>query len=142
MDLLSAVVSLLSAVVGAVVGGVLTARAAKWTLERTSRDLEATEVRRLKVECLTTLSGLRFVMTLGAQPPDEFKARMAFELNRVLLLWADDAEVVKDFRDFYGERTNERFIKLIKALGRTTKLPMEHLSDADLRGIFSMTFSR
>ena len=125
---------------GAVVGGVISAWTTKRALEHATRNLEATERRRLKVECLTNIGGLRFVMSQGASPPTEFKAKLAFELNRVLVLWADDAAAIKDVRDFYGDQTNDRFVKLFRSLAVTTNLQCDHLSDADLRNIFSLSF--
>jgi hypothetical protein len=134
-------ITLVSSLVGALVGGGLTAWTAKWTLERTSRDLEVSEVRRLKVDCSTSLSGLRFLMTDDATLkliPLEYKARISYELNRVLLLWSDEPIVLKRLREFFSERSNERFLTLIKAMAQATKVPTDQLSDADLEGMFSM----
>ena len=75
-------------------------------------------------------------------PPDEYKARLIYEMNKISPLWADDPEVMKNLRDYYAERNNERFILLLRNLGNTTKLSTGELSDADIRGVFLLPMTR
>jgi hypothetical protein len=64
-----------------------------------------------------------------------------YELNKIPSLWADDAEVMMNFRDFYADRTNPRLIRLLRSLGTATKLSTGNLSDTDLNSIFLMDMS-
>ena len=72
----------------------------------------------------------------GANPPDEYKAKFNYEMNKITALWADDPEVMKNLRDLYAEQNNDRLILLLRNLGNTTKLSTAKLSDADIRSIF------
>ena len=126
---------------GAIVGGVLAVWGSIQAVKATTRDLELAEIRRQKVECLANLSGLRFTINDGQPQLDVYKSQLMFELNRIPILWSEDPATLRDLRDFYAERTNDRFFKLIRSLGRTTKFPMENLSDADIRQIFLVTLS-
>ena len=136
--LISAIISGASGITGALVGGALAAWGAIKAVEKTSQDLESTEIRRQKVDCIVALSGLRWVMGDGVNPPDEYRSRLNYEMNKIPPLWADDPEVMKNLRDYYAERNNERFILLLRNLGNTTKLSTGKLSDADIRGVFHL----
>ena len=105
-------------------------------MERTSSDLESTEIRRQKVECLVALYGLRRVISHGGgNVPDEFRARFNSEINKVVARWADDSEAMKNFRDYAAEKTPDRLVTLLRRLGASTKLPINMLGDADVRGV-------
>jgi hypothetical protein len=134
--LVSAIISGASGIVGALVGGALAAWGAIKAVEKTSRDLESTEIRRQKIGCMVALSGLRWVIGAGLNSPDEYKAKLNYEMNKISALWADDPEVMKNLRDYYAEQNNERFILLLRNLGNSTKLSTGKLSDADFRDIF------
>lgn len=118
-------------------------------VEATFRQLEQTEIRRQKVECIVALFGLRFV--LGNNPAfPEFRAQFMYALNKIAVLWADDANVLKNLRDFYGSvqqanqsvgtghDANQRLVILIRSLGTTTKLPLESIGDKDITDIFML----
>ena len=135
---LSNLISAASGIVGAIVGGAFTVWGAIKAVEKTSKDLEFTEIRRQKVECITALNGLRWVISDGQDQPDEYKAKLMYEMNKIPSLWADDPEVMKNLRDFHAERTNERLILLLRNLGNNTRLSTGKLSDADIRTIFLM----
>lgn len=135
---LSNFISAASGIIGALVGGGFTVWGAIKAVEKASHDLEATEIRRQKVECITAITGLRWVISDGQSQPDEYKARLMYEMNKIPSLWADDQEVMKNLRDFHADRTNERLILLLRKLGNSTKLSTGKLSDADIRTIFLM----
>ncbi len=73
--------------------------------------------------------------------PDEYKSRFMYEMNKIPSLWADDPEVMKNLRDFHAENNNDRFVMLLRNLGRTTKISTEKLSDADLKTISLLQLS-
>jgi hypothetical protein len=123
------------AVLGAIVGGLFTVWGAIKAVKMTSEDLESAEIRRQKVTCLVSLLGLRFVISDIPSVPDEYKSRFMYQMNKIPCLWADDPEVMKNLRDFHAERNNDRFLLLLKNMGRTTKVSIERLSDADLRTV-------
>jgi hypothetical protein len=123
---------------GALVGGKMAVRGAISAVERAVMTTEETEIRRLKVECLTNLTGLRFVITEGQSRLDEYLSRAMFEMNKIAVLWSDDPEVLKNMRDFYAERSNTRIVTLIRSMGKSTKFPLDSLSDADLTSVFLM----
>ncbi len=132
---LSNLISAASGIVGAVVGGLLTAWGAIKAVERTSQDLESTEIRRQKIECIVALTGLRFAISDGAQAPNEYKSKFMYEMNKIPSLWADDPEAMKNLRDFHADHKNERFVMLLRQLGSTTKLSTSRLGDADFTTI-------
>lgn len=110
-------------------------------VQRTSQDLESTEIRRQKIECLVALNGLRFVIADGVTPPDEYKSKFMYEMNKIPSLWAGDPEVMENLRAFHSDRTNERFILLLRNLGCSTKLPTKKLTDADFRTVSLLPLS-
>jgi hypothetical protein len=65
-------------------------------------DLEAVERRRQKISCVINLYGLRYVLSPDPVQRDEDRTRFMFEIGRAGALFADDAEVQKKLRDFYG----------------------------------------
>jgi hypothetical protein len=131
----SNLISAASGIVGAVVGGGFTVLGAIKAVERTSQDLESTEIRRQKIMCIVALHGLRFVIGDGVKAPDEYKSKFMYEMNEIPSLWADDSDVMKHLRDFHADRNNERFILLLRQLGSNTKLSTGKLSDADFRTV-------
>lgn len=66
---------------------------------------------------------------------------MMFEMNRIPMLWSDDAATLKDLRDFYAERNNDRLLKLLRSMSKKTKFQLENLSDTDIRNIFLVELS-
>ncbi len=66
---------------------------------------------------------------------------MNYEVGRIPALWGDDAEAMKNLRDFLAEKSNERLIRLMRSLGHTTKLPTDSLSDADIRSFVHLPMS-
>jgi hypothetical protein len=108
------------------------------------RDLEATELRRQKLDCIVRLYGLRYVFSPEPVQRDEDRASFMFEFGRAGALFAEDVEVQKGLRDLYdatkrgeaeGQRS-DRFISLIKQMSRSAKCPLQALSDADVRNVF------
>ncbi len=110
-------------------------------VKMTSQDLEAAEIRRQKVGCLVALAGLRFTISNNPLVPDEYKSRFMYEMNKIPSLWADDPEVMKNLRDFHAENNNDRFVLLLRNLGRTTKISTEKLSDADFKTVSLLQLS-
>ncbi len=117
---LSNFINAASGLLGAIIGGSFTAWGAIKAVKMTSQDLESAEVRRQKVECLVSLSGLRFVISKGFSAPDEYKSRFMYQMNKIPFLWADDPEAMKNLRDFHAENTDDRFVLLLRNLGSTT----------------------
>jgi hypothetical protein len=132
---LSNLITAASGMLGAIVGGSFTVWGAIKAVKMTSQDLESAEIRRQKVECLVSLTGLRFVIGNNSSALDEYKSRFMYQINKIPSLWADDSEVMKNLRDFHAENNNDRFILLLKNLGRTTKVATDRLSDADLKTV-------
>lgn len=139
--MIDTITTIISTLVGAVVGGGLAVWGSIRAVRESAKDLELVEIRRQKVDCLATLTGLRFVTADGQPQLDEYRSRFMFEMNRIPMLWCDDTAVLKEMRDFYADRTNERFVKLFRSMGQTTKFPISNLSDADLRNVFLMVLS-
>jgi len=140
--LLSNLINGVSGLLGALIGGSFTAWSAIKAVKMTSQDLESAEIRRQKVECLVSLSGLRFVIGKDLSVSDEYKSKFMYQMNKIPSLWADDSEVMKNLRDFHSENNNDRFVVLLKSLGHTTKIKTEKLSDADLRTVSIVPLSR
>jgi hypothetical protein len=136
--IISALIAGGAAILGALVGGGTTYRAAIKGFRMNSQAVESTEIRQRKVECVTNLSGLQWVLGSYQIVPDEFKARFLFEVNKISVLWSDDRETMRSWRDFFADRTNERLVSLIRRLCASIDLPAEELSDAETQSIFSL----
>ena len=97
-------------------------------------------MRRQKLDCIATLSGLRFLVERSVVlRPEEHRAKLAFELNRMLVLWSDDPKALRAIRDFYADsKSVPRLVTLLRTLGKTTLFPMDNLSDSDLKAIFKV----
>jgi hypothetical protein len=98
------------------------------------------EIRQQRVECFCNLTGLRHAIT-NAPLTDEDRSRLLFELNRISILWSDNSEVLTLAREFFSSRNNHLFIRLLRAMGKGTKLPVENLSDADFSNVFLVSNS-
>jgi hypothetical protein len=122
-------------IISALTGGAMAMGAAVWAIRSTSKDLELSEIRKRKVECLSNLMGLRHTISHNATP--EQASLRSFELNRIQVLWGDDPEVLNAVRNFHQSQTNDRLITLIRVMGRSSSLPTESLSDSDITGMFS-----
>jgi hypothetical protein len=128
-------------IISGIIGGGLAVIAALLAVHLGISKLEQTEIRRLRVECITNLYGLRFVTSEAPARPEDV-ARYMFELNRAVTLFADDTDTLNELRDFYesvkSKRADatDRMITLIKKMSATTALRVENLSDADVRAIF------
>jgi hypothetical protein len=131
---------------GAICGGSAIVGAI-WAVRKGLRELEETEIRRQRVECITSMYGLRFVLSdpsAGFSPRPEDVARFMFEFNRAGALFAKDGEVLNGLRDFYesvrtktGDPTSQ-LIALIKNMARNTRLEIGTLSDTDVKNIFTL----
>ncbi|MGD0939524.1 MAG: hypothetical protein ABR905_07405 [Terracidiphilus sp.] len=133
---LSNSISFASGILGAILGALVAGFFTVWAVRKSSQDLEANEIRRQKIECIIALTGLRWVISNGPAQPNEYKAKLMYEMNKIPSLWADDPEVMKNLRDFSADRTNPRFVLLLRNLGTTTKLSTGKLSDADYCNTF------
>jgi len=113
-------IQLFSGLVGAIIGGAMAVWGSMKALNTTMANLERAEIRRMRVECVANLAGLRFVLgevKAGQIPvvPDAEIAKLMFELNRISMLWADNADVLKSVRDFHAEPgTKDRLLALIR----------------------------
>ena len=122
--------------ISALIGGALTLLAAWLTLRQQSRGLESEEIRKQKVQCLVSMAGLRFVMSSDRLAAVEYQAKLTFELNKLPILWAGEAEAMNDIRDCLASMTDERFVKMFRSLGLSTKLHVDKLADTDLTRLF------
>ena len=127
-----------AAIFGAIVGGVATYLAAVKGFRKNHEAIESAEVQRHKVECIINLSGLKWVLGSYQLVPDEFKSRFLFELNKISVLWSNDRETMRILREFFDDRTNEYFVSLLRRLCESVELPVEELSDAEIKNIFSL----
>ena len=132
--------TLLGAVVGAIVGGFMARKAALAVVQKASQDLESQEIRRQKVECLVALSGLRFVIERSSPVrTEEYRAKLAFELNKIPILWSGDPEVLRATRELLSDSNITRLVTLLRSLGKSTTFPVSNLGDNDLTGIFNVS---
>lgn len=137
-SLISGGAGIFGAVLGAIVGGRLTQQ----TVERTSRELEKSEIRRARVKCVIALAALRWVPGNTAAP-DDAMSELLSESNKALILWADDQIVTNCVRDLYFALSQRRpadeyFKDLIKHACNAAQLPVAGLSDADFMAVFQM----
>jgi len=116
------------------------------SLNMTTANLERAEIRRLRVECVTNLAGLRFLfgdkLPPGQSPipADAEIVKFMFELNRIPILWADDKQVLNSVRSFHAEPTNkDRLFAIIRHTARTTSLGEDNLPDADMNAVFQLS---
>jgi hypothetical protein len=128
----NAVVSAISSLAGAVIGGILAAWGAIKAVEKTSHDLEVAEIRRERINCLVALSGLRFSITTESALPIEWQARLVYELNKIPTLWAGDEKALNDFQRYLDNPSTDNFVTLLRRLSNVTKLNLENVRDADL----------
>ena len=124
-----------AALLGGVIGGAFAVWSAHKVVKWTSDGLEAEEIRRQKVICITAVAGLRWTISQGLAAP-EWKAKFISELNKVPALWSDDAEVLRNARDLLNQSSNERLLLLIRNMSRSTSLPIHNLGDTDLLRVF------
>ena len=137
-EVISALIAGGAAIFGALVGAAAAYRAAIKGFKMNSQTVESTEIRRQKVDCVISLSGLQWVLGSYQIVPDEFKARFLFELNRIPVLWSNDRETMKSLREFSSDRTNEYLVSLLRSLCVSLNLPNEQLSDPEVQNIFSL----
>jgi hypothetical protein len=140
------ILSLLSGLVGAIVGGSMAVWGSMKSLNTTMANIERAEIRKLRVECVTNLAGLRFVMgdnvPLGRVPipVDAYIAKLMFELNRVAMLWADDLEVLNSVRNFHGDPGNkDKLFAILRSAAKTTSLGEHNLLDSDINAVFQLS---
>jgi len=144
---LSAVIAAVSGLLGAIIGGWLAAWGSVKAVRVASQDLESQEIRRQKIQCIVALYGLRWVAGQG-NAPEEYRAKLSYEMCKIVSLWANDANVMAILRDFHaetivgGERASQRFVQLLKLLGNGTGLPFDQLSDTDIKSSFSWNVPR
>ena len=111
-------------------------RASVKAVEQTAAKLETTEIRKQKVDCLVAVCGLRFVILDQLWPSLEFRSRYLYEMNKIAVLWSDDPEVLNNVRDVLNGSSNDKLVRLMRNMGRSTALPLQNLADADLTRIF------
>jgi len=140
----SSIATILSGIFCGLIGGALAFLGAKRAVKEGVRDLEETEIRRQKLDCILNLYGLRYVLGQGPCCRDEDRTRFMFEISRASALFAEDVEVQKGMRDFHAgikrddpeaQRT-DRLISLIKQMSESARCPIQALSDTDVRNIF------
>jgi hypothetical protein len=134
------VLSLISGLLGAIVGGAMALWGSMKSLNTTMANLERAEIRRMRVECVTNLAGLRGLLGEAKHIVTEADAaKLMFELNRISTLWSHDAEVLRAVRDFIAEPQNkDRLFRLIRTISRSTALNLENLGDADMNAVFQL----
>lgn len=145
-DMDQVVISLISGVLGAVVGGTMTVFGSMKVLSTSMANLERAEIRKRRVECVTNLAGLRFLfgdkLAPGRRPvPAEAEmVQFMFEMHRIPLLWADNPEVLNSVRNFHADTENkDRLFAVIRATAKTTSLGEHNLSDADMNAVLQLS---
>jgi hypothetical protein len=138
------IATIVSGILCGLIGGTLAFIGAVRAVRAGVKDLEATELRRQKLDCILNLHGLRYVLSERPAQRDEDRTRFMFEMGRASALFAEDAEVQKGMRDFHDaikrcepepQRT-DRFISLIKQMSKSARCPLQALSDTDVRNVF------
>jgi hypothetical protein len=139
---LSAVIAAVSGLLGAVIGGALAAWGSVRAVRVASENLESNEIRRQKIQCVVALYGLRWVAGQG-NAPEEYRAKLSYEMCKIVSLWANNANVTAVLRDFHAEtavgsdQATQRLVQLLKLLGNGTGLPFDQLGDTDIRSSLS-----
>ena len=128
----SAVVTVISSLAGALVGGLMAAWGAMKAVEKTSHDLEMAEIRRERIDCLVALSGLRFTLNAESALPVEWQARLMYELNKIPSLWVGDEKALNSFQRYLDNSSPDNFASLLRRLSQATKLNLENVRDTDL----------
>jgi hypothetical protein len=82
------------------------------------------------------LGGRRFVMDNPRAKPIEHRAKFVFEMNKIAILWAENHEVLRNYRDMLSQPDIPRFFVLFRSLGDSTALHTTNLSDSDIRDIY------
>ena len=136
--------TILAGAISGALGGTLAVFGALRAVRNGIRDLEEVEIRRQRVSCITSLHGLRFILSVrppSVPPRPEDIAAFSFEINKAGLLFADDMDILKDLRDFREAVINNvdataLWVRLIRKMGAQTRLHVEGLSDSDLTNAF------
>jgi hypothetical protein len=86
---------------------------------------------------LVNLVGLRHTLANSAYAASsEDNAKIVFEMNRAVALWADDTKVSNLLRDVRAGQTVDNFTRLLRAMSEHVDIPLDRLSDDDLHGLF------
>ncbi len=137
-------VTIFAGALGGLICGGLTFFGAFYAVKKGIEDLELSEIRRIRVECITSLYGLRFAITDGFSARPEDLSRFMFEMNRAGALFADDEDTLNGLRDFYDSVAKKkpdattRLMAMIKSMGKQTSLKLNRLSDADVASTFTL----
>jgi len=123
------------ALLSGVVGGGIAVLAVILALRAVMASVESAEIRRQKLQCLSNIAGLRFLIGQDQQFPLECTARFNMEMNRISILWSDDPEVLVRLREFHGQNSNELLARLLRAMANTTKMPLNNLGNSDIAQI-------
>ncbi|MCW5966861.1 MAG: hypothetical protein KIT83_22670 [Bryobacterales bacterium] len=123
-ELTPALIGFVAALLGAGIAGCMGIYAAVKAVDRGFDRLEQQEIRRMKVECVVNMTGARFVLD-KRRPNPEDEARFNVELNKIPLLFSDDENVMRAYRQFAsnpGKITNlypmmESLTKAVKIIG-------------------------
>ena len=114
-------------------------------LSTSMTNLERAEIRRMRVQYVVNLAGLKFLFGVKVAgqtpiPADPDVLKLMFELNRIFLLWADNPDVMKKLRAFHADCTNkDKLFALIRAAANTTSLNSDKLGDSDINAVFQLT---
>lgn len=126
------VVSVITALVSAVIGGLLAVWGTLKAVREIAQDLEKAEIRKERVNCLAALCGSRFAITEGTPVPLEWQCRYVYELNRVPVLWCEFESAVNCHQRFLNHSTAENFVALLRVLSESTKLNLKGVRDDEL----------
>lgn len=123
------------AILSGLIGGGIAVSAVILALRAIMASVESAEIRRQKLQCLSTIAGLRGLIGQDQQLSFEYIARFNIELNRISILWSDDPEVLVRLREFHEEESAERLLRLLRVMANTTKMPLHNLGDSDIAQI-------
>jgi hypothetical protein len=121
------IANILGGIAGRLVGGLLALKAVKDGV----RQLEEQEVRRLRVQCVVDIMGLRHILSDAPVHTgvSEDWARFTTAINKIPVLFADSTAILDSYREFVESQNNLFLIPLARRL-------LEHghkqLTDGDL----------
>lgn len=134
-SLLSAGIALVSALIGGLAGYL----GAQHAVGKQLQALENQELRRLRIDCLVKIAGLRFL--LGDPSRREYTSAVAAfneAINRALVLFANEKEVRKALANYRASPEAARLLACIRQMAIATQIEIGDLSDDDLTSVLRL----
>ena len=132
-------IALLSALLGALTGGSLSAWGSVRAVRAAQTDLEKDELRRQRLDCLVRLIGLRSIIADATfMKTEQDKSNLIFEMSRAVALCLHNQSVQNLLRDIRSVSSSENLVKLFRAIAQDTYVPLHMLGDHDLLEFFAI----